>query len=93
MDVGIAKLNVTVTVTGRPDGGIRVTSDDVPGLLLSGSDRQRIWSVVGPGVESLLRANRGLDVVRVTGPMTPPAADGDVAMRVEHLVVEYRAAA
>ena len=93
VDAAISRLDVTVAVTGRPDGGIRVTSDDVPGLLLSGSDRQRIWSVVGPSVQHLLRANSGLDVVRVTGPMTPPLADGDVAMRVEHLIVEYRAAA
>ena len=93
METRIVRLDVMVTVSGRPDGGIRVTSDDVPGLLLGGSDRQRVWSVVGLSVERLLRANRGLDVVRVSGPMTAPAADGDVAMRVEHLTVEYLAAA
>ena len=92
MDHRLERLEVSVSVDARPDGGIRVTSADVPGLLLSGSDRARVWSVVGVGVERLLRANRGLDVVRVSGPMTPPP-EGDVPMRVEHLVVEYRAAA
>jgi hypothetical protein len=92
VDSRIIELDVTVAVAARPDGGIRVTSDDVPGLLLGGADRERVWSVVGPSVERLLRANRGLDVLSVRGPMTPPPA-GDVPMRVEHLTVEYRAAA
>ena len=89
----VARLDITVQVGDRPDGGMRVTSADVPGLLLGGSDRQRVWAVVGPSVEYLLRVNRGLDVLRVVGPMTAPALAGDVAMHIEHLTVEYRAAA
>lgn len=88
----LGSLEITVQVSDREDGGVRVLSEDVPGLMLGGSDRQRIWNLVGPAVQYLLGVNKGLDVVRVSGPMTAPPA-GDVAMHVEHLTVEYRRAA
>ena len=73
---------ITLHVADRPDGGLRVLSDEVTGLFLGGSDRERIWAVVGPSLEHLLRVNHGLDVIRVSGPMTAPAA-GDVVVDVE----------
>ena len=63
---------VTLTVEDRPDGGISVTSEDVPGLLLSGRDPAAIWGVVGMSVERLLRMNKGLDVLRALLPQSVP---------------------
>ena len=63
---------VTLTVEDRSDGGISVTSEDVPGLLLSGKNPARIWGVVGMSVERLLRMNRGWDVLRALLPQEVP---------------------
>lgn len=78
-------LIVTLKVEDRPDGGISVTSADVPGLLLSGADRKLIWSVVGLSVERLLRVNKSLDVVRALLPQEPPPGESPnhVAVEVE----------
>lgn len=76
-------LIVTLKVEDRPDGGITVTADDVPGLLLSGADRRLIWSVVGLSVERLLRTNKGLHVVRALLPQEPPGGDGPQSVPIE----------
>ncbi len=89
----VAELTVLVHVTDRPDGGMRVLSDDVKGVFLGGSDRQRIWSIVGPSVAALLRSNHGLDVIRVSGPMTAPDGPGDVRLTVDYRVETRRTAA
>ena len=85
--------DVVVQVTDREDGGIRVLSRELPGLLLGGRDHHRVWSVVGAAVESLLRNNDGMNVLRVIGPMTPPTTRGDVVLAVEYMPEEARAAA
>lgn len=69
-------LIVTVQIEDRPDGGIRVTSEDVRGLLMSGGDRQHVWNLVGPTVAGLLRANEGLDVERVLYAAPSPESSG-----------------
>ena len=76
--------DIVLQVSDRPDGGLRVLSDGLEGLFLGGTDRQRIWSVVGPVVERLMQQNHGVTVLRVLGPMTAPAA-GEVVLHVEHL--------
>ena len=48
MSDGLEELEIVVQVSDREDGGIRVLSRDIPGMLLGGADRQRIWSSVGP---------------------------------------------
>ena len=83
---------IVLHITDRPDGGLRVLSDDVKGLFLGGSDRERIWSVVGSSLKGLLRANHDIEVVRMRGPMTAPVA-GDVVVEVEYQPVEHRTAA
>ena len=65
---------IVLHVTDRPDGGLRVLSDDVKGLFLGGSDRERFWSLVGASVDHLLRANHDIEVLRLRGPMTAPPA-------------------
>lgn len=45
-----------VKIESRPDGGIRVSSDDMPGLILSGPNRKSILAAVAPAIEALLAA-------------------------------------
>ncbi len=44
---------VTVTLTDREDGGLRVYSDDLPGLILSGSDRHEVVRKIVPAIQAL----------------------------------------
>jgi hypothetical protein len=44
---------VTVTLQSREDGGLRVYSDDLPGLILSGSDRGHVVSKIAPAIQVL----------------------------------------
>jgi hypothetical protein len=55
---------VTVTLEDREDGGLRVYSDDLPGLILSGSDRNRVAAQIVPAIEALF-AHKGLAGVTV----------------------------
>jgi hypothetical protein len=50
---------VKVIVEDRPDGGVRVWSNDVPGLILSGKDRIRVLGDIEPAVRALL-AHKGI---------------------------------
>ena len=93
MSDALLSRDVTLQLTDREDGGIRVRSRELPGLLLGGSDPERIWSCVGFCVQGLLRNNEQLDVRSVIGPMTVPTERGDVVLRVEYAPVSARAAA
>ena len=55
-------LKVTVTFERRDDGGLRVWSDDVPGLLLSNPDANAVIGDVIPALETLFKHNRHMDV-------------------------------
>ena len=90
----VEQLDVSVQVRGREDGGISVTSTDVPGILLSGADGAKIWALVGPVLKHLLEVNHGYRVDRVMYPNTYPAGVGphDVAVHMEHFVVLLAAA-
>ena len=48
----------------RPDGGLRVWSDDLPGLVLSGRDPFRVMANVWPAIEAL-------------SALAPPVAKGE----------------
>lgn len=45
---------VTITLHQRDDGGLRVTSDDLPGLLVSGSDPAAVMAAVYPAIIKIL---------------------------------------
>jgi hypothetical protein len=45
---------VTLHFDRRPDGGLRVYSDDVPGLVLSHRDASKVFQDLGPALEALL---------------------------------------
>jgi hypothetical protein len=47
----------TIRVQDREDGGLRIWSDDIPGLVLSSLDRSGVWRDLGPAIEVLLEHN------------------------------------
>lgn len=42
----------------REDGGLRITSPEVPGLVLSGEDPAEVMADVLPAIDALLRHNQ-----------------------------------
>jgi len=51
---------ITLKFQDREDGGLRVWSDDVPGLVLSGPDPVAVIGDVGPALSVLLIQARRL---------------------------------
>lgn len=43
----------TITLIRRDDGGLRVCSDQIPGLILSGPDPLKVMSDVWPAIQAL----------------------------------------
>lgn len=48
---------IKVFVADREDGGVRVWSDDIPGLVLSGKDRVKVIADIGRAVRTILQHN------------------------------------
>ena len=48
------KRKIKVTIEDRADGGINVSSDDVPGLILSGRNRTLVIADIGPAIRAIL---------------------------------------
>ena len=48
------KRHIKVTIENRDDGGVNVSSDDLPGLVLSGSNRLGIFAAIEPAVRAIL---------------------------------------
>jgi hypothetical protein len=63
----------------RPDGGLRITSPELPGLLLSAQDHLRVVGGLEASIRWLMRD-------RLAGPITT------VAIHHDHADVSYRAA-
>lgn len=55
---------VKVTLHEREGGGLRVSSSSLPGLILSGADRQAVFDKIGPTIQVLLR-RQGVQPVTV----------------------------
>ena len=47
-------IKIVIRLQRRPDGGLRVWSDDVPGLVLSHSDADRVMADIIPAVETIM---------------------------------------
>lgn len=79
---------VTVTLEDREDGGLRVYSDDLPGLILSGEDREKVASRIVPAIRALFEY-KGFQAV-VVHPAQPvaevlkSASPRDMDMHVQH---------
>jgi hypothetical protein len=85
-------LILNVTLANREDGGLNVSSDDLPGLILSGSDRDKIAEAIAPAIKALFEyrgfrdvtVHHGMSVANLFGPHEPRSA----TVRVEHNGVE-----
>lgn len=89
---------VTVTLEDRPgDDGLRVYSTDLPGLILSGSDRDAVCDAILPSIKAIFE-HRGISDLHIY-PARPLSEvldqDGkrDVAMHIQQFIVEMRRAA
>ena len=61
---------VCVTIEDRKDGGLRVCSNELPGLILSGADQLAVMKRIAPAIAALFKAAKGLDVhVRPAKPL------------------------
>ena len=90
---------ITVTLEDRPDGGLRVTSDILPGLILSGKNKHAICEAIAPAIRYLLEA-QGLRIAAVHPSKTfaevmrqPSPRNVDMHVQHEQFVVELEAAA
>lgn len=60
----MAKRHVKVTIESREDGGVSVSSEDLPGLILAGADRVRILAAIEPAARAILeRKGEDADVI------------------------------
>lgn len=97
----IAYAVVTVTLEDRPDGGLRVFSCDLPGLILSGPDKNVVVKQTITAIKALFE-RMGHKAIHVHPAHSPAEAlkrpsPRDVSMTVqgvtpqlERFVVEYR---
>lgn len=46
---------VTVSIEDRGDGGLRVSSDVLPGLILSGRDKKAVWESIAPAIRAIFQ--------------------------------------
>ena len=49
---------IKITIGPREDGGVRIWSDDMPGLILSGSDPLKVMADIGPALKVLIEYKR-----------------------------------
>lgn len=59
-------MNVTLKLEYREDGGLRVSSPDMRGLILSGEDKHAVMESIVPAIEAI-RFHNG------TAPVFPAA--------------------
>jgi hypothetical protein len=50
----LGKLGISVVFETRPDGGLRVYSNDVPGFMLSHHDAEAVYKDVKPALETII---------------------------------------
>ena len=86
-------VTVTAKLADRPDGGVRVSSRDLPSLILSGRDKEQVIQDIPAAIKALLERG-GLQSVKVHHSKTvAEIMNGknpqDVDLNVEHFVVEY----
>ncbi len=62
-------IKITIHLQRRPDGGLRVWSDDMPGLVLSHRDPERVLEDIIPAVETIVSEMMGQ--VMKASPLVP----------------------
>ena len=82
---------VKVTLEDREDGGLRVSSQDMHGLILSGSDASVVMEMIAPAIAALWqhRYNREASVTPATSyaDMLDEVRPCDVDMHVKTFVI------
>jgi hypothetical protein len=83
---------VSVTLEDRADGGIRVSSRDLPNLILSGQNRNAICAAIAPAIQGILE-RKGLKIVSVKPGRPFPEVFKDpspreINMHIQQFVVE-----
>jgi hypothetical protein len=89
---------VTVTLEDRDDGGLRVYSDDLPGLILSGPDHDSVSEKIAPAIRALFEYKGYREVtvraVQPLGTVLQKASPRDEDVHVhQQFVVEWPRAA
>lgn len=64
-----SEFKVVVKLRRRSDGGLRAWSDDVPGLVLSHRDADKVMADIGPALEVILTDMLGCEVT--ARPLSP----------------------
>ena len=89
---------IPVTLNDRPNGGVAVSCEQLPGLILAGEDRQSIVAAL-PNALRMLLEYMGYDPLLVVHEEPPTAALNertlpfDVNMKVHTFVAVWRRAA
>jgi hypothetical protein len=83
---------VSVTLEDRPDGGIRVSSRDLPNLVLSGQNRNGVCAAIAPAIHAIL-VRKGLKIVSVKpgrpfGEVFRDPSPREIDMHIQQFVVE-----
>lgn len=52
------KWMATINVAERDDGGMRVWSDQIKGLILSGPDAEKVGAAIMPALKALIEHHR-----------------------------------
>jgi len=68
---------VCVSLEDREDGGLRVTSADMPGLILSGPDKETVTRKIAPAISALFKAAKGLEVTVIPTKSVAEILDGE----------------
>lgn len=88
---------ITVSLEDREDGGARVCSADLPGLILSSPDRRKVIEAIVPTMTTLLGKLGFQDIEVHPSKTVQEILDGgnpqDVDVHIQQFVVEYRKAA
>jgi|HubBroStandDraft_2_1064218.scaffolds.fasta_scaffold11849_5 hypothetical protein len=58
-----AMTTVCVTLEDREDDGLRVYSDELTGLILSGADKMAVMEKICPAIAAIFKEAANLDVV------------------------------
>jgi hypothetical protein len=76
---------------------LRVQSDDLPGLILSGSDKKQVINLIVPAMTALLQrlgfSDFNIHPTRTVGEIMDCANPQKLDMHVQQFVVEYAKAA
>lgn len=88
---------IPVTLNDRADGGVSVTCEDLPGLILSGPDREAVLASL-PAAITMLLEYKGYKALKVVHEepvdvLSKRPLPQDVNMKVHTYVVVYRLAA